>query len=215
MKCAPSVDLSTSPVADRRLTRMVPRAHQLLAEILTPGDLAVDLTAGNGGDTLFLWQCVGSAGRVVAFDIQSGALERTGGRLAAAGAAPTLLSRNASADLTSPGIYLIHDSHAELARYLGQPPRGVIANLGYLPGGDPAVKTDPVSTLAALRAVFDRLAPGGRVAVVLYVAHPGGAEEGRRVEALFTALPSATWRVLSVKAANCPEAPFLLAAEKH
>ncbi len=59
------------------LIRVVLWAHQLLAEVLSPGDTAVDLTAGNGTDTLFLARLVGPVGRVIAFDIQQQALQNT------------------------------------------------------------------------------------------------------------------------------------------
>ena len=41
-------------------------SHQLLKEVLQPGDLAVDATMGNGHDTLFLAQLVGRTGHVYA-----------------------------------------------------------------------------------------------------------------------------------------------------
>lgn len=43
--------------------------------------LAVDATAGNGHDTLFLAQLLGQGGQVAAFDIQPQALEKTAERL--------------------------------------------------------------------------------------------------------------------------------------
>lgn len=216
MNSDPIVDPPPFPFSDRHYTRMVPQAQQFLAGSLRPGDLAVDLTAGNGGDTLFLFRCVGSRGRVLAFDIQPEALARTRARLSATDAALHCPScREHPANLSSPGVYLLHDSHAALDRYLGQAPQGIIANLGYLPGGDREVTTEPPSTLAALGIACDRLAVGGRLAVVLYVAHPGGAEESRCVERFFAALPTAGWRVLTVKVGNRPEAPFLLTAEKR
>lgn len=40
------------------------------AQVLRPGDVAVDATAGNGHDTLFLAQAVGPSGTVYAIDVQ-------------------------------------------------------------------------------------------------------------------------------------------------
>ncbi len=51
---------------------------------------------------------------------------------------------------------------------------GIIANLGYLPGGDRAIITRSESTLAALDQSLTSLAVGGRVAVVVYPGHAGG-----------------------------------------
>ena len=48
-----------------------------ILEHLGEGDVAVDFTMGNGGDTLFLSKTVGESGRVYAFDIQEEALNST------------------------------------------------------------------------------------------------------------------------------------------
>ena len=59
------------------LTRIVPWSQQLICEVLRPGELAVDLTAGRGRDTLAMARVVGSEGQVVAFDLQPASLELT------------------------------------------------------------------------------------------------------------------------------------------
>jgi len=196
-------------------TRLIPWAHRFLSEVLRPGDRAVDLTAGNGHDTLFLFHEVGEQGRVLAFDVQPAALRKTAGRLRAAGAAVTLHADRSTPLHFPPGLHLIRDCHSRLADYLDRPPRVVIANLGYLPGGDAALTTETDSTLGALRAALELLAPGGRIAVVVYVGHPGGPEEGAAVEALFRGLPTGKWQVLKLEAANRHRAPYLLAAQKR
>lgn len=60
-------------------------SQRLIKEVLSTGDFAVDLTAGNGYDTLMLAQAVGAMGRVLAFDVQNKALENTASRLAGLG----------------------------------------------------------------------------------------------------------------------------------
>ena len=45
-------------------------AHAFLRTHVRPGAFALDATAGNGHDTLFLCRLVGAAGRVLAFDVQ-------------------------------------------------------------------------------------------------------------------------------------------------
>jgi hypothetical protein len=195
------------------LTRIVAWAQQLAGETLRPGDLAVDLTAGAGRDTLFLWQQVGPTGRVLAFDVQPAAIEQTALLLEEAGAAVTRHPAPPPGGFP-PGVHLVRDSHAHLDRYLAEAPRAVVANLGYLPGGDPALTTLPSSTLTALEQALARLASGGRLCVVAYPGHPGGEAEAQAVEALFAGLPSASWQVLRLAVANVPNAPFLLAAER-
>ena len=145
----------------------VARAHEAMAECLRPGDWAVDATAGNGHDALFLAQTVGPEGRVFAFDIQSAAATATRRRLAEAGVA----------ERVEVGVR----GHEHLSAAL--PPtaqgrvRGVMFNLGYLPGGDKSLITRPETTLTALQAAAAVLEPGGRLTVVAYPGHAGGGEE--------------------------------------
>jgi hypothetical protein len=162
------------------LIRVVHRARQFVDEVVGPGDLVVDLTAGTGHDTLHLFQCVGPGGRVLAFDIQEAALQQSAARLAAAGATVDFWSAPSTVGVIPPGVHLIRDSHARLPCYLGEAPRAVVANLGYLPGGDRMVATVAESTLVALNHASELLAAGGRMTVALYVGHPGGMEEASR-----------------------------------
>jgi hypothetical protein len=191
------------------LNRMTALAHRELAPVLGPGDLAVDLTAGNGFDTLFLHRCVGPAGKVLSFDIQKQALAATAGRLREAGASVADWPGSASG-----GVLLIHDSHCRLSEYLNEAPQAVVANLGFLPGGDPALTTRPSSTLTAIEKSLELLAPGGRLAVVVYPGHPGGREEGERVSDLFAGLSSRQWNAVCRQVLNRRNAPFIITAEK-
>lgn len=197
------------------LTRMVNWAQRLVGEVIGPGDLAVDLTAGTGRDTLHLFQRVGPLGRVLAFDIQEAALWQSAELLTATGARVDFWSSPPSAATIPPGVHLIRDSHARLSCYLGEAPRGVVANLGYLPGGDRTVVTAAESTLTALNHALVLLAPGGRMAVTLYVGHPGGRAEAEQVEALFLHLPPGSWDVLRLQVINRHDSPFLLVAGKR
>ena len=52
-------------------------SHQLLKEVVEPGDFVIDATMGNGHDTAFLAELVGPSGEVFAFDIQKEALINT------------------------------------------------------------------------------------------------------------------------------------------
>lgn len=63
------------------LQNIIPFAHYLLQQTLPEGGNALDGTAGNGHDTLFLAQTAGILGKVWAFDIQPQALSRTRCRL--------------------------------------------------------------------------------------------------------------------------------------
>jgi 16S rRNA C1402 N4-methylase RsmH len=158
--------------------RLTHKAHAIISHYLQEGQLAVDATAGNGHDTLFLARRVGAAGRVFAFDIQKQALRATSARLEQAG----LSSR----------VELIHDGHEHMAESL--PPdshgrlRAVMFNLGYLPHSDKATTTRVEHTLPALEQARRLLTPGGVISVLAYRGHPGGREESQAVKDALTGL---------------------------
>jgi predicted methyltransferase len=142
-------------------------ARDAVAAVLSPGDRAIDATMGNGHDTLFMARQVAPDGRVIAFDIQRSALDKTRARLDAAG--------------LSPLVELALCSHAEmLSRLPADWPGSVAAvmfNLGYLPGGDKTVVTRAQSTLSALDQALTVLRPGGLLSLLLYRGHCGADAE--------------------------------------
>ena len=154
------------------LTRL---AHERLQTHLTAGDLAIDATAGNGHDTLFLARQVGTCGAVQAFDIQPRAIEKTRERLQAA------------AQLAQVTLHQV--GHEHMAERVPSDWQGRVAaitfNLGYLPGGDHGTTTLPQTTLAALDQARTLLRPGGILSVLVYPGHPGGQDEADAVEAWF------------------------------
>jgi tRNA A58 N-methylase Trm61 len=134
----------------------------------------VDLTVGNGKDTLFLWNAVGPHGCVIGFDIQMEALEN-----AEALVRKECAEVNVYPDASSPvhkehGIHLILANHSRWMDFVHRSPKAVIANLGYLPGSDHEIVTQIPTTIAALTAVLEGLSAGGLLVVVCYVKHPGG-----------------------------------------
>ena len=196
------------------LTKVVKWGQELLSEVVQPGDLVVDLTAGNGQDTLELFRLVGQTGQVIGFDIQTQALLATRDRMVSAGAQVRLHQHDIQPLPSEAGIDLLAMSHTEIARVLPAAPKGVIANLGYLPGGQQELVTRPESTVSALDQACSLLLAGGRLAVVVYPGHPGGVEEGTAVTDFFTALDPVTFQVIQLTVSNRPQAPFLFVAEK-
>lgn len=181
-------------------------AQRWTEERVRPGAAAVDATAGNGVDTLFLSRLAGPKGSVFAFDIQDQALERTRERLAGAG--PDLAP-----------VTLIRAGHESMAERI--PPafhgkiRAVMFNLGYLPGADPAVITHPATTLAALESALGLLAPGGCLTAILYPGHPGGDAEALEVEKWASSLPADRAQTALYRFPQKPTAPYLVALEKR
>lgn len=155
-------------------------AHELLAAALHPGDRAIDATAGNGHDALFLAQQVGAQGGVYAFDVQEQALQSTRERLTAAGLDGI--------------VTLCHSGHeAMLQTVPGDWPGTVGAitfNLGYLPGSDKQTSTQADSTLQALTQATRLLRSGGLLSILAYRGHPGGQHEADAVAAWLEAQAS-------------------------
>ena len=168
----------------------------------------VDATVGNGQDTLILAQLAlrthgeGAAGRVGGFDIQAPALASTRERLQAA--LPPAEAQRVELHLAS---------HAELAAHV---PHGgvrlVAFNLGYLPGAtsDKSVATTTGSTLAAVRAAAEVLAPGGLVSIMGYTGHAGGPEEVAAVLDFAQALDPREYTITHIKLVNRQQAPSLI-----
>ncbi len=175
-------------------------AHGLLAQVLTSGDAAVDATCGRGRDTLFLARQVGREGCVYAFDIQKEALDST----------RRLLAEN---QILS-GVILYQADHADMASYVPAGLKGVLFNLGFLPGGDETILTKAESTALAVEAALGLLALGGMLVTVCYPGHGGGPEEKEAVEEKMKALPAAFWRTGGFYLINKKLAPCLFYALK-
>ncbi|MBD9254813.1 methyltransferase domain-containing protein [Ruthenibacterium lactatiformans] len=175
-------------------------AHAFLRTHVRPGAFALDATAGNGHDTLFLCRLVGAAGRVLAFDVQPQAVENTNARLRENGCGQVGRA--------------VLDSHANLAAYAA--PGSVDAavfNLGYLPGGDHGVFTTPGVSVPAMRTALELLRPGGVMTVCVYYGGPQGMAEKDAVLAFLTGLPPEGYRV-SVRdfsgRPGCPPIPVCI-----
>lgn len=184
-------------------------AHKLAAERLQPGGLAIDATAGTGADTLFLARTTGPRGRVFAFDIQEEALQMTRQRLAGETAGQL-------ADVS-----LILSSHDKMKEHIPSDCHGRIAavmfNLGYLPSStsDKGIITSPGSTIPALNAALELLAPGGIITVVVYPGHEGGSCEAKAVEAWASSLPRTTAQTVMYRGLQRNDAPYLIALERR
>ncbi|MGB4505416.1 MAG: class I SAM-dependent methyltransferase [Syntrophaceticus sp.] len=183
--------------------RIVSWAKWFIEQNVSPGDICVDATVGNGNDTLFLAECVGEQGRVYGFDIQSAAIENTKQKLAAAG--------------MQERVTLIQKNHAYMGRYLEPDTiKAVMFNLGYLPGGDSHLITKPDSTVQALKTALHLLKRGGIATVASYRGHPGAIEEYINVYEFFTKLSPKKFNVLRLEPINYGNLPpVLFVAQKY
>ena len=131
--------------------------HKYVRSLIRKDDIVVDMTAGNGNDTLFLSAL---AGKVYAFDISKEAIDRCKEKLQGVG-----------------NVMLIHDSHAYFDRYVDGPVRLFLFNLGYLPNGTSPSVTKADETLKAFRKAYSRLKEYDYIVITFYLGHLGGKDE--------------------------------------
>ena len=172
-----------------------------IMEHLCEGDVAVDFTMGNGNDTLFLSKAVGEGGKVYAFDIQEEALTSTRAHLMANGA---------------PENYtLICASHHRVKECVTEPIKAGMFNLGYLPrSGKKAVTTMRETTMPAVKAALELLAPDGVLIVAIYPGHEEGALEGEMLREYFSTLSRFRICPSEFKILNSPTSPYFFLVEK-
>ncbi|MFC7364456.1 MULTISPECIES: class I SAM-dependent methyltransferase [Bhargavaea] len=182
------------------LGRTLAHARKLMERTIRPGETAVDATAGNGHDTLFLAELAGPEGRVLAFDIQQDALDSTRVRLG------NLADR----------AELILDSHDRVSDYVEGPVGGAMFNLGFLPNaGDRTVITRPETTVRAVHVLLGLLKKGGLITVCVYDGHEGGDRERDALLSYARRLREAEVDVARYELINQKgHPPFLVAFEK-
>jgi predicted methyltransferase len=183
------------------MLRLTDMAQLIVQHAVKPGAFTIDATVGNGHDTLFLAERVGPTGTVIGFDIQAPALQAAQQRL-----------------VGLPQATLIHAGHERLAELLPAPAHGklsaIMFNLGYLPGANKAIITQPQSTLQALTQALDNLTIGGVITLILYPAHPGGAQEAASVQSYAAQLPATFAVTACIRTNTTVPAPSLLVIER-
>lgn len=173
-------------------------SHTLLKEVIEQGDSVVDATMGNGNDTAFLAQLVGSEGLVYAYDVQEQALINTEKKLI-------------ELDLKKQ-VVLFHQGHETIEETIPTETRltAAVFNLGYLPKSDKQIITKPDTTKQALDALLIRLRSKGRIILVVYYGHTGGEAELSFVQDYSQKLPQDEYSVLTYQFVNQKNNPPIL-----
>lgn len=147
---------------NRSILNMV---KKIIKEQVSKNDYVVDMTIGNGYDTLYLAKY---AKHVFGFDIQNKAISNT----------KKLLESNNLSNYT-----LFKKSHElvnTLLRNLSGNISLILFNLGYLPNGDKNITTMHGTTLNAVKNSLEILSNNGRILIVFY-PHPEGKLEEKVV----------------------------------
>lgn len=172
----------------RKRYQITEYCHHFLKEHIQENDRCIDATAGNGCDTVFLCEQVGTGGKVYAFDIQKQALEHTRERLQSAGCDDRAV--------------LILAGHEKMAEYVKEEVEAIIFNFGYLPGGDHQIATKAETSLLAIRQGMELLRPGGVMSLCVYSGGDTGYEERKQILQFLKELDSNRWLVIATEYLN-------------
>jgi len=152
--------------------RLVDQAKKFISDTISKGSICIDLTCGNGLDTLFLCEIAGESGKVYSFDFQQEAVGITKALISGA-------QSIAKSEITQA-------CHSQFSSHIPFSCKGnvsaVMMNLGYLPGGDHQTTTTPEITEKALGSAYNWLRPDGVISVIAYRGHPGGKLEDSAVQ---------------------------------
>ena len=165
-------------------------SHTGLEAFLKRDHVAVDLTAGNGKDTLFLAE---RASRVLAMAIQQAAIEKT---------AAFLNEKHVK------NVALIRDSFENVSRYVDLKAVDVfVMNLGYLPGGDKDITTLWSSTERPLETILSDMKPGALISLSIYPGHETGKLESEGIEEMLAKLDQKNFKVNKITFPNQKHCP--------
>lgn len=172
-------------------------AHDVLINKISTQDIFVDMTMGNGNDTLFLCKI---AKFVYAFDIQQIALDNTKKKLT---------ENNLN------NYELILDSHENIDLYIKEEVKGFIYNLGYLPSGDKNITTLYSSTINSLKKALLLLKEKGIIVLVVYEGHDNGKVESIKLNEFLVSLPQKEYDVITYRFINqINNPPYVVVIER-
>ena len=180
-------------------------AHSYWKQCVTPGDIVIDATCGNGYDssvlaTLALTQ---SSGELHLFDIQQKALQHSQERL-----------QSLHQDLM-PRIHFHHICHSRIASCAAKETVTLIVyNLGYLPAGDKSITTQVETTLRSIESGLELLRSGGVMSITCYPGHPEGKTEEEALREAIKKLPQHLWSVSCHRWLNRQRGPSLILLQR-
>ena len=171
-------------------------AHLWLKQHIQEGDICIDATAGRGNDTVFLCDCVGEKGRVIAFDIQEAAVTSTKALLEEKG--------------KTAEVYQV--SHTQMKDYVAEGEvGGVIFNFVYLPGGDHQIATRKETSVEAIETALTLLRVKGVAALCIYHGGDTGFEERDAILAYLKTIDPKKYTVIVSDFYNRPNCPPIFA----
>ncbi len=179
---------------------MIERVTDLVKEILLKDkniNIAVDMTIGNGYDSLFLLDKL-KVNYLYAFDIQDQAIEN-------------------SKNLIGPrdNLRIIKDSHENIDCYIKEEIDLAVYNLGYLPGSDQKISTNAQTTIKSLEILLRKLRKKARVILTVYYGHKEGIIEEAALSTYIKNLDPNKYSTMKITYPNKKNSPpYILIIEK-
>lgn len=179
------------------MKRIIEFAHDIIKNCVNNEDVCVDMTIGNGNDTLFLSSICKF---VYGFDIQQIALDNTS----------KLLKDNQKSN-----YQLFLSSHDNVDKFIKEEIKAFIFNLGYLPKGDKNITTNYVSTINAINKALSLLKINGVIVLVIYPGHHEGSIESNEVKKYVSTLNQKQYDVVSYNFINqINNPPYVIVIER-
>lgn len=151
------------------LSNHVRFAHSMWADIVRPGDIAIDATCGNGYDSLKIAQLLlgDGIGKLYCIDIQEDAISNTKNKL------KDELSSTQSLAIDDGRISFVCRSHESFPEEIKDNSVALVCyNLGYLPGkkrkDQDVVITKTQSTISSMEKALMLLKRGGMLSIIAY-----------------------------------------------
>lgn len=191
-----------------KLLPVIAFSHKIIAEKLKLDGSAVDATAGNGNDSLFLLKNLSKNSKLYIFDIQEEAIKNTREKL-------NIELKESKVKYKEDKIIYLNYGHECIKNYVTEKVRVLMFNLGYLPNSKSPIITRAETTLVAIRDGLDLLLPQGLISIVLYPRHEGGQEEADSVVSFVEGLNANEYNVIKYININKDKAPFLILIEKR
>lgn len=168
-------------------------AHFWWQTIVGPEDFVIDMTCGNGHDTLFLTSL--GPKRVVALDIQPIAIEK--------------------AKKLAPLAEFQLKSHSEVPDELeDETVKLAVYNLGWLPGSDKSCTTLVSTTLESVKKLLPKVVEGGMISITCYPGHAEGEREEKALLEAIKELNPYEWSVCYHQWPNRKKGPSLILIQR-
>lgn len=179
------------------MEKVIEFAHNIIKNKVENTDICIDMTIGNGKDTLFLCSL---AQFVYGFDIQSKAILNT----------EKLLRDN---HLNNFQLWMT--SHENIDQFVHEKVKAIVYNLGYLPTGDKSITTLTNSTMISLKKSLLLLKTGGIIVLVVYPGHLEGKKESDALLAYVNTLDQKEFDVIQYQFLNqIHQPPYVIAIER-